>query len=302
MIIIEGPDGAGKSTLVQYIKKETTFGVLKPYYPKSNQLAYYLHTPPMYYGYFLERYYLSELAYPQFKQDRKVMVPWGQFQIEAAMLPYAPVIFYLRPERETIIKNIKTRGDDYVDENDVDKMLKVYDSIVERSFIPVVRYDFEKDDMALKIEEAVSKHVSSDSECSDLRGYLYTGSIKKGGIMIIGEDPSNKSIGSGYIKGFLSDKGSSLFLHQCLWRAGIYEHTMPYFTNWSKGFDNDDDRMRVLKEEIDAIKPRKIITMGKEVTQKTGIGGGELEHPSYVKRFNSANYEWYIEKIKSLMK
>mgnify|MGYP001350063180 CR=1 FL=1 len=302
MIIIEGPDGAGKSTLVQYIKKETTFGVLKPYYPKVNQLAYYLHTPPMYYGYFLERYYLSELAYPQFKGDREVMVPWGQFQIEAAMLPYAPVIFYLRPDRETIIRNIKTRGDDYVDENDVDRMLQVYDSIVEKSFLPVVRYDFEKDDVALKIEEAVNKHITADSYCIDLRGYLYTGSVKRDGIMIIGDEPSDKSVGNGYIKGFLSDKGSSAFLHRALYEAGIYEHTMPYFTNWGKGFDNDEDRMRALKEEIDAIQPRKIITMGKDVTQKTGIGGGELEHPSYVKRFSSTNYQWYIDKIKNLMK
>jgi uracil-DNA glycosylase len=135
-----------------------------------------------------------------------------------------------------------------------------------------------------------------------LRGYLYTGSVAKGGIMIIGDDPSDKSIGSGYIKGFLSDKGSSSLLHQCLYEAGVYEHTMPYFTNWGKGFDNDADRMRVLKEEIDTIQPRKIITLGKEVTAKTGIGGGELEHPSYVKRFSSNNYEWYIKKIKELIK
>lgn len=300
MIIIEGPDGSGKSTLVQWIKENTSFGVLKPYYPKVNQLSYYLHTPSMYAGYFLERYYLSELAYPQFKQDREIMVPWGQFQIEAAMLPYAPVIFYLRPERETIIRNIKTRGDDYVDENDVDKMLQVYDSIIDKSFVPVVKYDFEKDDVALKIEEAVSKHVTSDSYCIDLRGYLYTGSTKRGGIMIIGDDPSNESVGNGYIKGFLSDKGSSAFLHQALFEAGIYNHTMPYFTNWGKGFDNDTDRMKALQEEIDTIQPRKIITMGKDVAQKTGIGGGELEHPSFVKRFHSKNYEWYINKIKSL--
>ena len=57
MIIIEGPDAAGKSTLVKWIRENTSIGVMKPYYPKVNQLSYYLHTPSHYSGHFLERYY-----------------------------------------------------------------------------------------------------------------------------------------------------------------------------------------------------------------------------------------------------
>lgn len=301
MIIIEGPDGSGKTTLVKHIKSETHLGVMKPYYPKVNQLSYYLHTPPLYAGYFLERYYLSELAYPQFKSDRDVMEPWRQFQIEASLLPYSAVIFYLRPSRETIIKNINTRGDHYVSESDVDRMLEVYDELIKKSFLPVVKYDFENDSPEGKIEEAMAKFTYGEFEVSGLRHNLFTGSSQKDGVMIVGDEPSNKSIGSGYIKGFQSDKGSSSFLHQMLYEAGIYKHTMPYFTNFGKGFDNEKDKIDALVEEIEAIKPRKVIAMGKDVATKVPMGEF-LEHPSYVKRFSSGNTDWYVEKIKEIIK
>jgi deoxyadenosine/deoxycytidine kinase len=301
MIIIEGPDGAGKTTLVQWIKKEPGLTVMKPYYPKVNQLSYYLRTPAYYAGYFLERYYLSELAYPQFKPDRVVMEPWKQFQIEAALMPFGPVIFYLRPSKETIIKNIKSRGDDYVDEHDVDKMLEVYDGLIERSFIPHVKYDFENDDVEKKVTEAAELYIGREYQANRLRHNLYTGSVEKDGIMIVGYEPSNKSIGCGYIQGFLSDKGSSSFLHEMLYKAGVYEHTMPYFTNFWKGHDNMKDAVDALVEEINEIHPRKILALGRDVATYAPMGEF-LEHPSYVKRFNSNNYDWYIDKIKELTK
>lgn len=301
MIIIEGPDGAGKTTLVQWIKKEPGLTVVKPYYPKTNQLSYYLQTPAYYAGYFLERYYLSELAYPQFKVGRAVMEPWKQFQIEAAMMPFGPVIFYVRPSKETIKRNILTRGDDYIDEGDIDKMLMVYDKLIERSFIPHVKYDFENDDLEKKVTEAAELYIGREYRAANFRHHLSTGSLEEGGIMIVGEVPSNKSVGNGYIKGFLSDKGSSAFLHQMLYEARVYDNTMPYFTNFWKGHDNMKDAVDAIVEEIEELKPRKIIALGKEAA--TCVPQGEfLEHPSYVKRFSSGNTKWYIDKIKELTK
>jgi len=301
MIIIEGPDGSGKSTLVRYLKDKTKYKIVKPYYPKVNQLSYYLHTPPLYYGHFLERYYISEIVYPKFKEGRKVMAPWGQFQIEAAILPYAPVILYLRPEKETIIRNIRNRGDDYISEHEVDIMLKEYDDTINKSFIPVIKYDFEKDNINSKIEESFNIHNIYDSRCKDLRKYLYSGSNRKGGIMIVGSDPSNRSVGNGYIRGFLSDKGSSMFLHKVLYEAGVYNHVMPYFTNFGKGFSDDKDKIDAIREEIEIIQPKKIIVLGKGISKKIGVDCEEIEHPSYVKRFSYNNYDWYIEKIKKLI-
>ena len=299
MIILEGCDGSGKSTLVKWLRENKLIGVIKPYYPKVNQLSYYLHSPPHYRGYFLERYYLSEFIYPRFKANRPIMEDWQQYLMEAAMFPYAPVILYLRPTKETIIENFKVRGDEYIAENEIDRMLEIYDWAIDRSLIPHIKYDFKKDDVEEVIEKVIDIHNENIDRCDDMRYFLSSGSLhESGGIMFIGDDPSDKSVGEGYIRAFISDKGSSAFLHKALYEAGVYDKEMPYFTNWRKGLDNDEDRKTILNNEIEELNPRKIICLGKEIHEK--VGRGEcIEHPSYVKRFSSNNYQWYIDKIKA---
>lgn len=301
MIIIEGPDAAGKTTLVKWIRDNTKMGVMKPFYPKVNQLSYYLHTPAHYSGHFLERYYLSEFVYPRFKKNRVAMEEWKQFIMEAAIMPYAPVILYLRPEKETIIENLRTRGDDYISEDEVDDMLKWYDWAVERSHIPHVKFDFKKDDMEEVLEKVMDIHIENDWDCNNHRYFLSSGNLNStDGIMFIGEDPSDKSVGEGYIRAFISDKGSSAFLHEVLYKAGVYDKEMPYFTNWGKGLDNDEDKLAILKNEIEYLNPRKIICLDKKIYKK--VGQGEyLEHPAYVNRFHSKDHQWYIDKIKELI-
>lgn len=301
MIIIEGPDGAGKSTLVNYIRNEIGSAVVKPYYPKRNQLSYYLHSGPLYEGYYLERYYLSEVVYPRFKLNRDPMQDWKQFQIEAALYQYAPVIFYLRPDRETIVENVNTRGDDYISEDEIDRMLVEYDAAIARSHLPSVTYDYKSDDLSYKLLDATQTHKTNHTTTEYFHQWLSAGNcIDEDGIMFIGEDPSDKSIGEGFIRAFLSDKGSSAFLHKALTKAGLYDQEMPYFTNWGKGFDNDDDKLNAINKEIDLLKPRHIICLGKDIHRKVGQGD-YIEHPAYVKRFHSKDYQFYIDKIKELV-
>ena len=59
-----------------------------------------------------------------------------------------------------------------------------------------------------------------------------------------------------------------------------------------------------LKEEIEIIKPRKILCLGKDIQKLAGFPGEVLEHPSYIKRFQSKKDQYikYIEKIKDLIK
>jgi deoxyadenosine/deoxycytidine kinase len=300
MIVIEGPDGSGKSTFIDYLRKKLNKTVIKPYYPKVNQLSYYLHSGPLYSKSILERYYLSEVVYPRFKGNREPMEDWKQFLIEASLFQYSPVIIYLRPSRETIIENIETRGDDYVNTEEVDKMLAEYDGAINRSFIPSFRYDYKTDDPYILFMNALEIHYKNYDKSEYFHQFLSSGDcLTEGGVMFIGEDPSNKSVGDGYIRAFISDKGSPAFLHKALWKAGVYDKEMPYFTNYGKGFEIESEKQSALSREIDRLKPRKIVCLGKETHDKIGIGEW-INHPSYVKRFSINNYEWYINDIKNI--
>jgi hypothetical protein len=179
-------------------------------------------------------------------------------------------------------------------------MLVEYDAAIDRSHLPVVTYDFTTDDMDEKVREAIEIHTKSLEIAQHMDQFLGAGNIyETEGLMFIGENPSDKSVGEGYIRAFLSHRGSSAFLHEVLTEAGIYNEEMPYFTNWDKGFDNDGDQMTALQEEIKVLQPRKIICLGKEVSEKVQMGVS-IEHPAFVKRFCSKKYEFYIEKIKQI--
>lgn len=301
MIIIEGPDAAGKSTVVEFIKNNSSIPLIKPFYPKKNQLSYYLHSPATYANFYLERYYISELVYPQFKPNRVKMEPWHQYLIEAGLMPFAPIILYIRPTKETIYENIKNRGDDYINLDEVDSMIQYYDKTIEKSYLARYVYDYKLNDLCSFLHMIESCYEFLLEQIKPFKKFLFSGDCEnKNSLMFIGDMPSNQSIGNGYLRAFISDKGSSEFLHKCLYEAGFYPNKfMPYFTNWNKCENNYKLNLKALKEEIELLKPRKIIFFNKDIQKKVGIGE-VLEHPSYIKRFHLKNYSWYIEKLKNL--
>ena len=302
MLIIDGPDGSGKSSLIEYIKSHSNISVVKPFYPKQDQLSYYLHSPAHYAPFYLERYYTSELVYPQFKEGRKQMQPWHQYLIEAGLMPFAPVILYVRPEKETILENINVRGDDYVNLEEIDQMLYFYDDVMENTYVPVFTYNYKENniDTILKLVETI--HQQRQERAFRLQKFMSSGNLyEEGCIMFVGEIPSNYSIGKGFVRAFISNSGSSEYLHHCLFDAGIYPtKQMPYFTNWNKCENNDQLNRKYLEEEIEIVKPRKIIFLGKSIKEKFGQGEF-IHHPAYIKRFKQSQHKEYIEELKQKM-
>ena len=276
MQIIEGPDAVGKSTFINYLRKEGIM-VSKPYYPKENQLRYYLHTSVLYGNQWLERYYPSEMIYPRVKKGREQMGNYKQFMIEAAVYPFSPVIIYLRPPLEIIKDNIKSRGDDYIKtDEEIEKMVWEYDKFMERTTVPVIKYNYLEDDKSEIIKEAKKIEYRGTRKNPWTQGIdpdklFFPASLRSGNpyakLMIIGEEPSNSAVGQGFIRPFINDSGSSLFFHECLYEAGIYKkYGMPYFTNFYKfsshEIESSNRNKEILIHEIASINPFKIIILG----------------------------------------
>jgi thymidylate kinase len=299
MIVIDGCDGSGKSTLVEYIKKNSAIQLIKPFYPKQDQLSYYLHSPAQYASYYLERYYTSELVYPQFKEGRDQMQPWHHYLIEAGLMPFAPVILYVRPDKETILNNLRVRGDDYVHLEEVDQMLHFYDDVMENTYCPVFTYNYKENNLDQILEIVENVHGERIEKSKKLGKFLSSGNYyEEGCIMFVGDMPSNYSIGKGFVRAFISNTGSSEYFHRCLFDAGVYPtKQMPYFTNWNKCEDNQELNKKALEEEISIVNPRKIIFLGESIRDKFG-SGDFICHPAYIKRFKQGQYQEYIQKIK----
>lgn len=315
MVIFDGPDGTGKSTLLKDLKSRGHV-ISKPYYPSKNQLRYYLQTGSIYQGSWLERYYPSEVVYPRIKEGRDVLSDAKQFLIEASLMPYNPIIVYVRPPRKNIKQNIKFRGDDYIQASEIDRMIDEYDLFMKRTLIPVIKYDYTvetPEDLLYRIEDAIKwlklrRRIPAE--------YLHAGNpFDTDNIMIIGDEPSPTSVGNGFILPFISDTGSSLFLHECLTEAGFYDDQMPYFTNFYKFTSHEvkakEMNQKVLLDEIERMQPKKIICLGNSVLENLSesvsqkyITQNEIEitkvpHPSFIKRFGGR--EKYITDLKNVL-
>lgn len=302
MIVIDGPDGSGKSTLVEFIKKNSSIQLVKPFYPKQDQLSYYLHSPAHYAPFYLERYYTSELVYPQFKEGRDQMQPWHQYLIESGLMPFYPVILYVRPEKETILENLKVRGDDYIRLEEIDQMLYFYDDVMENTYVPVFTYDYKQNNLDTILGLVENVHEQRKQRAQKLQKFFSAGNYyEEDCVMFVGEMPSNYSIGKGFVRSFVSNTGSSEYFHRCLFDAGIYPtKQMPYFTNWNKCENNEVLNRKALEEEIEIVKPRKIIFLGKSLQEKFGTGDFVC-HPAYIKRFKQGQYKEYIQELKEKM-
>jgi hypothetical protein len=303
MIIIDGPDGGSKSTSVEYIKTHSDIPVVKPFYPKQDQLSYYLHSSAHYAPFYLERYYTSELVYPQFKEGRDQMQPWHQYLIEAGLMPFAPVILYARPEKETILENIHVRGDDYIKIEEIDQMIHYYDEVMDNTYFPVFNYDYKQNNLDAIIKLIEDIHRIRQEKSLKLQKFMSSGNYyEEGCIMFVGDMPSNYSIGKGFVRAFISNTGSSEYFHHCLFDAGVYPtKQMPYFTNWNKCEGNDKLNMKALVKEIAIVKPRKIICLGESIRNKVGFSSDFIFHPAYIKRFKQSEYKEYIQQLKEKM-
>ena len=300
MIIIEGPDGGSKSTLVNFIQKHSELPVIKPFYPKVNQLRYYLTSPAQYANSYLERYYISELVYPRFKANRDPLPIHAQYMIEAGLLPFSPIIIYCRPEEQVILNNIKTRGDDYISPEEVNKMITTYDNIISNSYIANIPYDYNKDNQKILMEQVEYFYFSRLKKASLLKKYMSSGNYFEEGVpMFIGDIQSDSNIGRGILRASLGEYDENEYLHEALLDSGFYEdYEMPYFTNWNKWEGNDTLNKKSLEEEIEIVKPNVIICLGEKVRKKAGIGETIADPLSIKKEYNREIYTQYIESIK----
>ena len=315
MVIFDGPDASGKSTLIKDLRSQG-FQIHKPYYPSTNQLKYYLLSGPLYQNLWLERYYPSEMVYPRVKPGRPIMEEYKQYLIEASLAPFNPVHVYIRPRADVIMDNLKDRGDDYITPGDVDKMVSEYDAFMLRSLFPVITYDYKKDSVSelLKKITLARKTNQIPKPAPFYPNVLSAGDNKTpNNIMFVGEEPSATSLGQGFLRPFISDSGSSLLLHECLYEAGVYGDGMPYFTNFFKFTSHEQSAVRANSESLDAeiqkAQPSKIICLGqktydhvKAIIDHSFLGSRypqviKLNHPSYIKRFGGK--EEYIQQIKN---
>ena len=149
IIIIEGPDGSGKTTLAGILSRQTGFPVVHRTQPKSEEekakmMDGYVDAIKKGKNIIFDRCWYSEMAYGPIMRDKSVISYPEMYELEQLLTKRGALIIYCTDKPETLWYRCSKRGEDYMtDYGTFVSICKEFDKIMSVPHrIPVVRYGY----------------------------------------------------------------------------------------------------------------------------------------------------------------
>lgn len=324
IISLTGSDCSGKSTLVENLSKTTGHSSIhfdKPKDMEDGKQQYFefaenmnsdsskniicdrLHEgewiyAPLYRGYTAD--YMREFEREIIKKHNFLLV-------------------YVKAEIDTILNRARTRGEDFVKEEDFQTVLDLFNDYMNEQALPYIEVDTTNSKTENDVKRILDAYQKVDKIWTAIRngnvpGAILTPAMPRGNIeadyVIIGQNPGGRGKPDVKYSTTWCDINLSEFMMNTTKEAGVhrnswYTNLVPYPTSDNKVTkDQIAATLDILKLQIELIQPKKIVTLGTvsyEVVKKEFGNDFEivdLPHPSYVKRFLSGSPEKLKEWVK----
>lgn len=150
IIIIEGADGAGKTTLAQKIKDQTGYLMMHRTQPKTEEdkkrmMDEYMQVIKAGKNCIFDRSWYSEMVYGPVMRDESVITYLQMYELERMLAKHGALVIYCTAPEATLWKRCLKRGEDYITSPDTfhaictgfDKLM--YDV---PHYIPVLTYEY----------------------------------------------------------------------------------------------------------------------------------------------------------------
>ena len=151
IIILEGPDGAGKTTLAEKLKQQTGYTYLRRAQPKTEEdkkrmMEEYIQVIKSGKNCIFDRCWYSELIYGPIMRDASVITYPQMYQLERLIAKNGAILIYCTAPEATLWKRCMRRGEDYITKHeDFRKICKEYDTLMYDvpHLIPVTTYVYQ---------------------------------------------------------------------------------------------------------------------------------------------------------------
>lgn len=151
LVIVEGPDGSGKSTLIKQLCEKYNFeelkGIPREYPDQASFWAKLMQSCTCCKSrtYIVDRCFISELVYRCVKQDLYPNIELNR--VCELLWTYRPIYVFCMTKNS--YKYATERGEDYVDEKEHARIVEYYDMLYHLfdkfTHTRMVKYDFTKD-------------------------------------------------------------------------------------------------------------------------------------------------------------
>ena len=119
IIIIEGPDGSGKTTLANQLSKQTGYKIIHRTQPKTEEekaimMDEYLQTIRAGKNMIFDRCWYSEMVYGPVMRDTSVISYPQMYDLERRLIKAGALIIYCTGAKSTLWARCQERGEDYI--------------------------------------------------------------------------------------------------------------------------------------------------------------------------------------------
>ena len=293
MIIIEGIDGVGKTTLAKNICCDLNYNYIKENKPLYEGFNYYCDRSLQLSFYdVVDRFHLGEFVYPNLKKDgRKPIKFWRQNIIERSLQTLQTIVILVDADDDFIENVYNTRGEDYVDSSEIGITRALFNKAFNKSILIKKKFNTCNDSY-----EELLNFIKENQNYQNLYKYEFLGNINSD-IMLIGERYADNTFIGNNKKAFFADINSSLYLHKALYLSP--ENGNHYITNAFKtNLFNFNEC--AIKEEIKIVQPKIIIALGNKVSsflKVLNISHKKIPHPQYWRRFKYKNIKEYSKLL-----
>lgn len=292
LIIVEGCDSTGKTTLVENIAhrlkfKHQSFTVPKkpPFEDYMNFMCSIGDT-----NYVTDRFIVSEWVYqPIYRKDKEWLSDHHMRVLLRKARSLGVLLIHCKTDAQQAEARIREGGDWYIKAHDVPRIIKGYDNLLPRLGLPVIDYDFKKQDMHKFIDALTVPMVRWSAKVRDflkLRTEGYGSLIPQE--LYIGEQV-NINNNLGYVEPFIGGCGDYLTkLIRASYGEEIRHERKLHFTNAIKS-----DGRFISYRELDILKPTLVICLGnvafnivRSMQMPDKVAGMlRYQHPQFLKRF-----------------
>jgi len=303
MIIVEGCDGTGKTTLAQLlVKTDKRLTYVHESVPPESGYKYYLRRAlELPQNVVVDRFHLGELVYPVIKKDRREPLTWWQQLHVELVLNARGAMLVLMTADEKFLKNVfKTRGETFITEADIFDVKKLFTVAYRRSLI--------RRKLSLEIvkvtadvtQQIIEAHIVLIKLVNVFKHHEFSGSPIVNCVMLVGDAYGDGGVvGTLRRRAFASPTGSSAYLARALAKLPRKILNQLYITNANKHLDVEQSKFE-LAEEVRKLHPAAVVALGRrasKVLEAINVKHRQVPHPQWWRRFKHHSLSAYSAMI-----